>query len=87
MNFLSSGQKRVELLQEVVSSLFLDLFQTSFSKPFVKNVLEGICVAIGLNPQRVSWEKTWALCMTEDEYSLTSFSVDFRKYKCRVQRF
>lgn len=43
-----SGHKWIELLQEVVSSLFLDLFQTSFKKLFVMNVIKGIC-GLGLN--------------------------------------
>lgn len=59
------------LLHKVVSSLLLDLFQTSFKKAFVKNVLEKH--GFGLTPQVVSWEGAWALWIIKVEYpSLTS---------------
>lgn len=43
-----SGQKWVELLLEVVSSLFLDLFQTRLKKPLVHCILKEMC-GLGLD--------------------------------------
>lgn len=69
--------RETRLLHKVVSSLFLDLFQTSFKKAFAKNVLKK-CVDWGwTDPPRqvVSWEGAWALWISKVECSLTSLTI------------